>query len=499
MHKIEDILRQLNTVSAKIQPDLASHLQQIQQRLDRAHQTSEHRPYVVNATEPVLAQVSLVASGGSISSLSSSSSLSSTAAFSRASGPATATISQTVLATPPFIVQTPSDDDLSVSLWIDPLQDQADYEQESQDVEIARRSSTTYNLSASSISVAEAVTHAHEPATPHFVLRQHQATTTQPSTTSNTSETTSNNPPPREQPAAAAEKTLDDVAELLHKVIAEPKAIAEPDAIMARHGIAEREVAAATLRETERVSEVARAPRVRPEVQTVPEVQFPEPKLVPLTTALAEPDTATGLPLFESLWFRQAAPNNYTSKLVDRILKKVPNTVPAVLHFCQDIQSQASSALVSTQIAWELSRRGLGEVLLVDADYGHRDISRQLGHVYLPGLTENINLGHPLDVLIRSTGVERLSWLPSGSGDISFRRIAGGRWAEISVQLRRRFQWICVHAGAAQDRVTATWGRFCDYSYLITSMEDELGPATKQVVDLLRTTECRVSGLITID
>ena len=155
--------------------------------------------------------------------------------------------------------------------------------------------------------------------------------------------------------------------------------------------------------------------------------------------------------------------------------------------------------MICTQIAWELSRRGVGQVLLVDADFDHREISRQLGNDYLSGLSEAINLGEPIDCLVRPTGVQALSWLPSGAGDLSFRKIAGGRLAEVSLEFRQRFQWICVHAGAAQDRVTAAWGRFCDYSYLIASMADDLGQPTKHVLEGLRSAECRVSGLITID
>lgn len=205
------------------------------------------------------------------------------------------------------------------------------------------------------------------------------------------------------------------------------------------------------------------------------------------------------LPLFESLWFRQAAPTPHIARIVDRLLTKVCPSVPAVLHFCSDAQSSAPSAMICTQIAWELSRRGYGPALLVDADYTHREISRQLGNVYLSGLSECLHAGDPIETWVRPTGIEHLNWLSSGAGDVSFRRIAGGRWAEISVQLRRRFQWICVHAGAAQDRVTSTWGRFCDFSYLISNMDDELGLSTRQVVDYMRKVECRLSGLITID
>lgn len=403
MHRIEDILRQLNTVSAKIQPELASHLEQIQQRLDRAHESAGQRPYHANATQPVVAQVALAAAAtGASAAVRSPRSNSGTRG------------AEIIVAAPSFeetqrVEATPRED-AGISLWVDPQEEVG---------------SKATNVLTSSAAVGEGIIQTHEPATPHFVLRQNQPASS------------------RSKPAPSLERPRPSVAPSENKS-----------------------------------SEAA---------------------IVALNTQLPEADTSVGLPLFESLWFRQAAPNTYTTRLVDRLLQKVPHTVPAVMHFCQDQRSEASSSLVCTQMAWELSRRGLGEVLLIDADYGHRDISRQLGNVYLSGLSEAINLGHPLEVLVRPTGVENLSWLSSGAGDISFRRVAGGRWAEISLQLRQRFQWVCVHAGAAQDRVTATWGRFCDYTYLITNMEDDLGPPTKQVVDLLRATECRVSGLITID
>ncbi|MBL8888389.1 MAG: hypothetical protein JNL67_00310 [Planctomycetaceae bacterium] len=403
MHRIEDILRQLNTVSAKIQPELASHLEQIQQRLDRAHQAMEQRPYHANATQPVVAQVALAAAGTT------------TIGGPRTTRPTGVPRSGESFVTIPSFgattdVSRAPRDEVAISLWVDSPDEP---------------SVSETNTRTSSAAVAEGVTQAHEPTTPHFVLRQNQ-------------------------PTAARSKPIPSVETPTRSIGANDDTAADVS-------------------------------------------------IVPLKTQVPEPDISVGLPLFESLWFRQAAPNAYTTRLVDRLLQKVPHTVPAVMHFCQDQRSEASSSLVCTQMAWELSRRGLGQVLLIDADYGHRDISRQLGNVYLTGLSEAINLDHPLEVLVRPTGVENLSWLPSGAGDISFRRVAGGRWAEISLQLRRRYQWVCVHAGAAQDRVTATWGRFCDYTYLITNMEDDLGPTTQQVVDLLRATECRVSGLITID
>ncbi len=406
MHRIEDILRQLNTVSAKIQPELASHLQQIQQRLDRAHEATEHRPFHAQTPPPSPVSMAAAAPGAARTNdvrtfgSSSGSTLGSPSLKESRSAPFSHTETPIVEATSPTVA--------SIALWTDSPHENFP------DVSTISRPNSTL--------VEQPINQPHEPTTPHFVLRQN--------------------------------------------ITATPRSKSNLPGTMPDNGPAD------------------------------PKEANPDPKLVSLNTDL---DSSVGLPLFESLWFRQAAPNAYAARLVDRLLQKVPATVPAVLHFCQDLQSQASSSLVSTQLAWELSRRGLGEVLLVDADFGHRDISRQLGHVYLPGLSEWINLGLPMEDLVRPTGVENLSWLPSGSGDISFRRIAGGRWAEISLQLRQRFQWVCVHAGAAQDRVTSTWGRFCDYTYLITNMDDELGPATKQVVDLLRATECRVSGLITID
>lgn len=437
MHRIEDIIRQLNAVSAHIQPELADHLRQIQERLDRAH-AQVARPQHTLAASPVAAATVGSATVGS-ATVANGEFATSAVAASRVA-PALAQVSLAaagVSSTPEPSVARPSDRPVIVAASasavalelmdelieeIDALEEVAVNAVPSNDPVKALgdiRNQVAAQQAIAAVAAPAPVTQPHEPTTPHFLRG-----------------TTGSRPGVEPAPA----------------------------------------VDGAAPRRTAQRADV-----------------------VQLQAMVTEPESASKLPLFESLWFRQAAPQSFTARIVDRLLQKMPSTVPAVLHFCQDQFSQADSPLICTQIAWELSRRGVGQVLLVDADFDHREISRQLGNVYLPGLSEALNLGEPLDGLVRPTGVQALSWLPSGAGDLSFRKIAGGRLAEISLEFRQRFQWICVHAGAAQDRVTAAWGRFCDYSYLIASMADDLGQPTKQVLEGLRAAECRVSGLITID
>lgn len=205
------------------------------------------------------------------------------------------------------------------------------------------------------------------------------------------------------------------------------------------------------------------------------------------------------LPIFGSVWFRRSAPTKETSAIVQQILEKVPPVAPVTLQFTASGRSQAEAHLVTTQIAWELSRKTEGNVLLVDADFITREISRQLDNVYLPGLGEVLNLNQSSDQITRPTGVDKLFWLPSGMTDVSYRKTAGGRWFEISTELKKRFQYICIYSGAAEETVTNTWGRFCDYSFLIASMEDDLGRRTRNLVEHLRAQDCRIAGLITVD
>ncbi len=205
------------------------------------------------------------------------------------------------------------------------------------------------------------------------------------------------------------------------------------------------------------------------------------------------------LPIFGSIWFRRSAPKKETAAIVKQILDKVPPVAPATLQFTASGRSKAEAHLITTQIAWELSRKIEGNVLLVDADFITREISRQLDNVYLPGLGEILNLNQSSEDLIRPTGVEKLFWLPSGMTDVSYRKTEGGRWFEISAQLKRQFQYICIYSGAAEETVTNTWGRFCDFSFLIASMEDDLGQPTRDLVEHLRNQDCRIAGLITVD
>ncbi len=463
MHRIEDIIRQLNAVSAHIQPELADHLRQIQERLDRAH-AGVARPQHATAPSAALAQVSLAAA-------------------------TVAKVAQSAATAqdPPLLVPVSSQ---ALNL-LDALEHELDVLEELETNPTPDR--------------AADVRLAVDPPTPTLDIRTQIAA--QQAVAAVAVAPPRKSPLPRNRPAGA------------DNAITAPAAVTAPAAEPSVNSAAvERPVAGPAA-----VSSAISAASVQPHEPTTPHFlrgnTSPRPgtehsrgsndplaewvgrraDIVPLQTTVAAPDSASKLPLFESLWFRQAAPQSFTARIVDRLLQKMPSTVPAVLHFCQDQFSQADSPLICTQIAWELSRRGVGQVLLVDADFDHREISRQLGNVYLSGLSEAINLGEPIDCLVRPTGVQALSWLPSGAGDLSFRKIAGGRLAEVSLEFRQRFQWICVHAGAAQDRVTAAWGRFCDYSYLIASMADDLGQPTKHVLEGLRSAECRVSGLITID
>jgi hypothetical protein len=464
MHRIEDIIRQLNAVSAHIQPELADHLRQIQERLDRAH-AGVARPQHANAPSAALAHVSLAAT--------------SVAHVGHSGAEAQ---------DPPILVPASA----QAFELLDELEHELDVLEELE----------TQALPAPIADLRLAV----DPPTPTLDIRTQIAA--QQAVAAVAVAPPRKSPLPRTRPAGADHAVTAPVA-ITTPPAAEPPIKSAAVASSVTGPVTSPVTGSADIVQPhEPTTPHFLRGNTSPRPATEPSTGSSDPPadrlgqradIVPLQTTLAAPDSASKLPLFESLWFRQAAPQSFTARIVDRLLQKMPSTVPAVLHFCQDQFSQADSPLICTQIAWELSRRGVGQVLLVDADFDHREISRQLGNVYLPGLSEAINLGEPIDCLVRPTGVQALSWLPSGEGDLSFRKIAGGRLAEISLEFRQRFQWICVHAGAAQDRVTAAWGRFCDYSYLIASMADDLGQPTKQVLEGLRTAECRVSGLITID
>lgn len=210
-------------------------------------------------------------------------------------------------------------------------------------------------------------------------------------------------------------------------------------------------------------------------------------------------DRDSKLPLFDSVWFRRSAPTKPIHRIVDSIINKVPPVAPATLQFTQSIESKADGAQIVTQVAWELSRRVDDDVLLVDADFQLREISRQLENVYLPGLGEVLNRDEAAAGLVRKTGVDRLYWLPSGQSDVSFRKTTPERWSQISAELKSRFQYVCIYSGGAEEKVAATWSRFCDFTFLMASMSDDLGPATEELIAYLRKHDSRVSGLITVD
>lgn len=247
--------------------------------------------------------------------------------------------------------------------------------------------------------------------------------------------------------------------------------------------------------------EIERLPVATPSVEDPTHRSAPAPHFgtsnADRTTAESLNDQA--LPIFDSVWFRRNAPNHAIEAIVDQILEKVPPVAPATLQFTQSITSQAEGHLITTRIAWELARRVPGDVLLVDGDFLMREISRQLENVYLPGLGDMLNLGESSAALIRKTGVDHLYWLPSGRSDVSFRNTRPEQWSKISAELKKRFQYVCIFAGPAEEKVASTWGRFCDFTFLMASMTDQLGDDTQRMLDRMRQHDCRISGLITVD
>lgn len=204
------------------------------------------------------------------------------------------------------------------------------------------------------------------------------------------------------------------------------------------------------------------------------------------------------LAVYHSNWLRSITPDREIGIITSGILKKAPPEVSHTIQLVATEDSTAPTHEVATRIAWELSIRQDGPVLLVDADFETREISRQLDNVYLPGLAESLNQGLDWRSYVGSTGIEGLFWLPSGKSDITHRKATSARWSVLSQQLKKQFRYVCIYSGSSNNIVARTWSRYCDFTFLIANMQDELGEGTKQAVENLRKHDCRLAGLVTI-
>ena len=194
-----------------------------------------------------------------------------------------------------------------------------------------------------------------------------------------------------------------------------------------------------------------------------------------------------------------AASEKYTSAidgLVDSVLERFPLAAPTILLF---VGSENNPHIDETcaELAVMLSKRNVGDVLLVDSNFegqltSHHNLSSS------PGVSEIYNDVDGWESLVVRESASGLDFLPAGKGNLD-------RWDGISrirqaaAEMKSSYQFICVSAGDAYSNASKTWSGICDGSYLIVSLESSNERIAESAVTELQSSGARLLGCVVTD
>ena len=183
--------------------------------------------------------------------------------------------------------------------------------------------------------------------------------------------------------------------------------------------------------------------------------------------------------------------------LAEKILDRFPLASPTILLF---VGGEPDPNVESTckQVADALARCHVGNVLLVDGNLQHRQLSIFEGMAKQSGLSEAINRDQDWRPLVAPQGSGAFSFLPAGVCPPD-RWNANELLRRISAEMKQDFQFICVAAGDAHSKQAKLWCDVCDGSYLVVSLRNSNETFCKSAIEELTNQGARVLGCVVAD
>ncbi len=182
--------------------------------------------------------------------------------------------------------------------------------------------------------------------------------------------------------------------------------------------------------------------------------------------------------------------------LVDSVLERFPLAAPAILLF---VGSESNPHIDETcaEVALMLSKRNVGDVLLVDSNFegqltSHHNLTSSAG------VSEVYNDVESWDSLVVRESASGLDFLPSGKGNLD-RWDGTSRVRQAAAEMKAAYQFICVSAGDAYSNASKTWSGICDGSYLIVSLNSSNERIAESAVTELQSSGARLLGCVVTD
>jgi Mrp family chromosome partitioning ATPase len=190
--------------------------------------------------------------------------------------------------------------------------------------------------------------------------------------------------------------------------------------------------------------------------------------------------------------------NSRLDLLVKGIQQRFNGNQSCILLFAGS-EDNPNCDFAAAQVAWCLSNKGDGRVLLIDTNLPEPMLTKSEDLRNRSGLCDHLLRGARLDKTIRSTCHAALDFLPLGQAK-NFDPAKAGLAMPVMVDvLRSQYKYVCVSLGDAHQHFTPLWSSFADGVYLVVSMLHSSQIVAKSAVVRLRSCGARLSGCVLSD
>ena len=252
-----------------------------------------------------------------------------------------------------------------------------------------------------------------------------------------------------------------------------------------------------------------RAQSEREDAAPKPPVYSPEPSPAPREFDVSEPPEQWTTPpasapdsdrrqvklrLVGNANFREENP-----QLIERMVAKQAALGCQLFMIC-DVDQGARSAGIAIEIGLVLGEKTGKQVLILDSDTVHSQLTQQLLKQRSTGLTDVLR-GELQDQEIGwGTECPAVDFLPAGYRPLDLKvksPVVDANAEQLVGVLKKQYDFVLVTTGTAFDSSVPLWSRWCDASYLTLDPTATSRSLAKAAVDELRRLGSRVDGCIT--
>jgi Mrp family chromosome partitioning ATPase len=151
---------------------------------------------------------------------------------------------------------------------------------------------------------------------------------------------------------------------------------------------------------------------------------------------------------------------------------------------------------VAGHAARQLSARGGGRAILVDADAHGKVLTQRFAATMEQGLAEALLDGIPPSRHVITTAVPYLDFLPWGRGRISRRATTPVLVRGMVAEWKRCYRYTIVAGGVELASPVGLFSRYCDATYLVVQLGQAGPESTRAAADTLMAAGARVLGCV---